>query len=108
MNTWLLFDGNFLAWRAFHSVGDLTHAGARTGTVFGFLRDVQNLQVQFNTRKLIFCFDSPSCHLKSIYPDYKGNRVEPDNEKLKLAYEEVRKQVVLLHKEYFPEIGYKN
>lgn len=108
MTTWLIFDGNFVAWRAFHSVGDLSHTGARTGTVFGFFKEVQALQNLFNTRKVIFCFDGQMSHRKALYPEYKANRVEPDDEQKKAAYEEVRKQIALLNAVYLPKIGYKN
>ncbi len=107
MKTWLIIDSNYLCYRAFYSMGDLSHEGVKTSVVFGFLREVVQLMERFETDYVVFCFD----HGKSLrcvsHPDYKSKRKPKDPEKREVI-REVRKQINTLRKTYLPEIGFKN
>src|SRR5262245_23520886 len=71
---WLVLDCDYLCHRAFHAMGRLSHEGSLTGVVYGFLRDVKNLQEQFDSSRLVFCFDCRKSLRNELYPDYKRGR----------------------------------
>lgn len=110
-NKWLLLDCNYLCHRAAFSMGDLSFKGAATGTIYGFLKDVHNLQSKFDTNKLVFCFDCGRSLRTKSYPQYKQNR---DVKKQKLTVEEktfrreFQRQVKKLRKDYLKIIGFSN
>ncbi len=108
--TWLLFDSNYLCWRAYHSTGQLSFGMIKTGIVFGYLKTFIDLQGTFLTSKVVHCFDSGVSLRKEICPGYKKSRKGGDNstDEEKELLGEVRKQIKLLRREYLPEIGSKN
>lgn len=111
MRTWLVLDVNYLAWRAAHSTGGLSHKGVGTGVVYGVMRDVIALQDLHNTKRIVFCFDHSRKYLKrcKVYPDYKSHRDKkkrkPHEEEL---YKEVHRQLVLMRKQLLPSLGFRN
>lgn len=107
--TWLILDVSYMAHRAFHTMGVLSHKDVKTGVVYGFLRSVQELKDRFGTDRVVFCFDSISSKRKEIYPEYKKRRHTKELTPLEIAARnEMRRQVKLLRTEYLPKIGYKN
>lgn len=101
---WLLLDCSFLCHRAFHS-----RKGLSDGTVFGFLTDLVHLSNRFMTTKLAFCWDSNSSLRQKEYPNYRNKRKsvvlsEEEQEERKQFHE----QVIQLHKEILPDIGFRN
>lgn len=108
----LLVDGNYLAWRAYHSTGMLRHNDIETGVAFGLLREVE-AQIEFHgAQRVVLAFDHPSKGLrKGILPTYKSSRKsnrkdldEEELEKLAIFYEQVRR----LKQELLPMVGYRN
>ena len=107
--TWLLLDVSFLAYRAFHTTGHLSHKEIKTGVIYGILRDVGTLQDTFNTRNCAFCFDSKHSLRKEICSTYKKSRKKNyDNKEKRKSMSEFRMQLKLLRMKYLPTIGYKN
>ena len=74
LRRYLILDCNYLAHRAKHVFGDLSHEGSMTGVIYGFLKDLLILSERFNTQRFIFCWDSKSSKREKIYPLYKANR----------------------------------
>lgn len=72
---WLVVDVSSLAYRAWHTTGELTYEGRRTGVAFGVWRDVLGVADLFNIRRLVFCFDAPPTVRQAIYGPYKNKRV---------------------------------
>lgn len=107
---WLVIDGNFVAWRAAHSTGELSYKGTGTGVVFGFLRAVKSLCEDFGTNQVIFAFDHGKNKRKVIDPLYKASRTRKreSNPEEKERYAEVCRQVEMLKADVLPRLGYKN
>lgn len=106
---YLLLDCDYLAHRAKHVFGELSHAGSATGVIYGFLKDILHLNERFNTNRLIFCWDHKNKIRKQIYPEYKANREHKSKtEKEKKFDEAFYKQINLLRKRYLNIIGFRN
>lgn len=111
MSTWLVLDANNLCWKSFFVMGDLSHKGAATGVIFGFLRDIQILQREYGTTHTVFAFDYGRSKRYDLYPGYKATR---EVKRLQLtraereAQEELRRQIDDLRSELLFEIGYRN
>lgn len=106
MATWLVIDGNYLCHRAFYTVGSLVE-----GTVFGFLKDFFTLQERFDTKKVVFCFDSRDSKRKEKYPNYKSGREMKRNNSTDEEAEMRRQfymQVIKLRRKTLPGLGYSN
>jgi DNA polymerase-1 len=109
VKTWIVIDVSFLCWRAFHSMGALSHKGVRTGVLYGVLRDIIDLQERFSSKDLIFVFDSRASKRKEIFPAYKQKRHSKDiTKEEEMARFEVRQQIKALYKIILPSIGYAN
>jgi DNA polymerase-1 len=98
----LLVDANFLAWRAHHSTGNLSHNGSTTGVAFGFLKEILALQELHRPDRIVFCFDSKHSKRKEVFPEYKDNRVYDEH------HREVCGQIKRLRKEILPGVGFRN
>lgn len=109
-DTWLIIDTDYLCHRARWSMRDLSWQGAATGTIYGVLQTVLQLQERFQTDKVAFCFDSHVSKRQEIYPAYKANRKnrQPMTAEEERFEKEFRRQVIKLRKEYLPEIGFRN
>ena len=109
-NTWLILDTNYLCHRARYSMGDLSYQGSPTGVIYGVINTVLLLQKQFNTNKLLFCFDSKYSKRQKIYPQYKANRTnrKPMSDEEKEFEKQFHQQIVKLRRDYLPTIGYRN
>lgn len=91
--TTLVIDSNFLAYRAYYSLGGLSHEDVETGVMFGFLTAILDLGHQFQTNRFVFCWDSKHSLRKEIYPEYKANRAVTDPEEKKrkeIFYKQVK------------------
>ena len=109
--TWLLLDSNYLAYRALHTTGKLTHENVPTGVIYGFLRDVVNLQNHHVTNHIVFCFDHGESLRKVVYPGYKISRQQRRKEQTpeeKMIHDAMHQQLTLLREEYLEEFGYNN
>ena len=111
MKKWLILDCNFLCHRAKHSMGGLSHGNTPTGIIYGFLKSIQSFQDQFDTKHIIFCWDSKTSKRQEIFPAYKKKRADryKDLTKQEIKFEkEFRYQMKMLRTKYLKLIGYKN
>ena len=106
MASWLIVDSNYLAWRAHHSMGQLTFDGKSTGIAFGFLRDIFTFRTIFAEHKPVFCFDDGLSKRKDIYPGYK--KKPPMTIEEKEVRNQVYAQINQIRCEFLPTIGFQN
>lgn len=109
MRTWLIVDTHYLCHRAFHTTRDLSWKDRPTGVIFGLLKSIPYLKDDFQTDRIVFCFESPQSKRKELFPPYKQrrhNREMTDEEKE--AYIGLKYQISKLQKEYLPFLGFKN
>jgi DNA polymerase I len=107
--TWLICDVHYLAWRAFHTTGTLSHRGMATGVLYGFFDDLVRFQKQFEPDGMAFCFDSKhSLRLVELpcYKETRRSKVYTAEEQQ--AYRGMRRQLRMLRNQYLPELGYRN
>lgn len=106
---WLILDSHYLCHRAFHTTGSLTHKGIATGVMFGFLKSIAGFKDQFNTDKVIFCFEHEVLHRRNVFPDYKIKRIPKDTTREQIQGRiHLRRQIEKLREDYLPRIGFKN
>lgn len=106
---WLVLDCHYLCHRAFHTAKDLAWKGKSTGVVFSFLKSIGFMKDEFQTDRIVFCFENPILFRRDIYPSYKVKRVTKERtEKEKEEYSNLCIQISDLRQRYLPEIGFKN
>lgn len=111
MSTWLLFDVNSLAHRAFHTTGGLSYNNVPTGSTFGVLGAIIQYQGEFHTNHCAFAFDFGKNLRYKLSPTYKAKRRanrKKQTEREKKLYHGLEQQINLLRKEYLREIGFQN
>lgn len=108
---WLLFDCHYLGRRAQHTTGNLSYGGEKTGTIYGFLRTITEMQERFETTNVIFLFDLGVPERVKILPTYKESRFK----KMQFATKQEKRietqyqiQMRELRTMYLPMIGYRN
>lgn len=83
----LLIDASIYIFRAYFSMPDHWHSdtGVGTGAVYGYCQFLLNI-LSRGQRPMACCYDESlnQCFRNAIYPDYKANRVLPDDD---LAYQ---------------------
>lgn len=99
MKTYLLLDCNYLCHRAWHAFPKLSHKGIPTGVLFGFFKDLKRFQDDFDTNRLIFCFDGGKSLRCKRFPNYKCSRKEKPKE--------LKQQIKWLFN-LLPRLGFKN
>lgn len=102
----LVFDCNYLGYRAYYTTGSLMAGDIATGVLYGFLSQVLELADLFDTCNLVFCWDSKHSKRKTISKEYKNNRKKDPEEAAKFAT--VYKQFRLLRKKILPKLGFNN
>ena len=111
--TWVIIDSNYLAYRAFYSVGGLSYKNTPTGATFGYLGALLQFQTIFPNSELTtaHCFDSKKSKRRRMAKRYKHNRrkarkkLDPKTrEKLDQLYYQINK----LRRKYLFQIGYQN
>lgn len=89
---------------------DLSWKERPTGVIFHFLKSITQLKDDFQTDRIVFCFESKKSFRRDIYPEYKLKRSQKkemsDDEFV--AYMELKSQIQALRKTYLPQIGFKN
>lgn len=104
----LLLDVSYLCYRAFYSFKDLSHEAVKTGVLYGFLKELETLSEEFQSNRLLFCFDKGAGIRKEIFPEYKMRRKQDKSpEELEIILE-VGRQIELLRDEILPSLGFKN
>lgn len=105
----LLIDSHYLAHRAFHTSGGLSHHGKGTGVIFGVLKSIGGFMEQFDTDRVAFCFESRHLKRRDVFPDYKIKRIKANLTKEEAkARIELARQIAQLREELLPAIGFKN
>lgn len=110
-NTILLIDTNYLAYRAWHAMKELSYGAEGTGAVFGVLRDIVQLQDEFQTTRCAFAFDTGRPRRTRHLPTYKGSRRahhDEDSEEEKMARQNLLQQIQNLRTTYLPAAGFHN
>lgn len=110
--TYLVIDVSAICHRVFHAMpGTMTIHDIPTEVVFGFIRELNKLFSYWQTKNVIFCFDSKNLIRKKIDPRYKESRKakkdamsKEDRELLQTLHD----QVNALRTEYLPDIGFRN
>jgi len=111
MTTWLLFDVNFLAYRALHSTGQLSFQDNPTGVIYGVLAEVLRCIDRFGTLQCCFCFDFGKPHRTKYLPGYKSTRkakrrtATPEE---KEVHREMKKQLHAMRTKVLHDIGFRN
>ena len=109
MKTWLVLDVHYLCHRAFHSTQNLSFKDKPTGVIFGFLKSITALKDEFDTDRVVFCFESKRLLRSDVYPPYKRKRTATERtEEEQTAYEGLVLQISELRRRYLPKIGFKN
>ncbi len=105
--TWLLIDGNNLAWRSHYTLGQMTHKKRSVGVLYGVLRDIVFLQKHLHTDHTAICFDHGKNKRLEIYPQYRKHR-KPKTPEEKKARKSVGDQLLTLKTDILPRLGLKN
>lgn len=109
---YLIIDCNFLCHRAFHASKELLFDGKDTRIIYGFLKEVLMFQAQFETEKILFCWDSPTRGIREqIDENYKKERLrnkENLTEDEKRRKRILKRQIRLLKDKILPKLGYRN
>lgn len=106
---WLILDCHYICHRAFHTAKNLSWKGISTGVVFGFLKSITSLKDEFQTDRVVFCFEHPHLFRRDVYPEYKRRRnTKERTEEEKKSYESLVIQISELRRRYLPKIGFKN
>jgi len=98
----LLVDGNNLFKIRFHGAKELYNDGSHIGGIYHFINTLRRFLEEHNHDKVIVMWDGElnSSSRKLIYPQYKANRIQTDNDDHYESYLTQRGRV----KEYLEEI----
>ncbi len=107
-HTHLILDVSCLAYRALHTVGQLTYEGMDTGVLFGVFREFKLLRERFSPTTTTFCFDGRRLERKKIYSEYKEGRKKESTPEQDDARQGLYSQLELMRDELLPEIGFRN
>lgn len=106
---YLIIDCHGLGYRAYHSLGGLSHDGTATGISFGFLSTILCLGERYKTNRFLFCWDGGDSVRRKIYPEYKAGR------KTINKTSEEQKELATIHAQFnslrnivLPELGFNN
>ena len=105
--TWLLIDGNNLAWRSHYTLGQMTYKDRPVGVLYGVLRDINFLQKHLRTDHVAVCFDHGINKRLELYPQYRKHRASKTALEKK-GRKEVGEQILTLRTEILPYLGLKN
>lgn len=109
MKTWLILDCHGLCYRAYHTMGALSHGDMKTGVVFGFFKEVIGLKDDMGTDSIAFCFDSSKNRRRELFPAYKQKRHSKELSEDELAsLIDFKRQIARLRKEWLPMAGFSN
>lgn len=109
MRSYVLFDVNYLGYRALYSTGTLSYHDDPTGVLYGVFREIQAAKQKFPTSRFVFCFDHGKGIREQMYSGYKETR-----RKKKLTDEEIhslngmQEQIRGLKLTYLDRAGFSN
>lgn len=107
---WLLIDVQNSCHRLFHALPPMTGPMGRSEVLFGFLRDIRNLQAEFDTKDIAFFFDYDKPIRCDILPEYKANRAESKLKRADTGKDDafLQYQINLLRDLVLPRLGFNN
>ncbi len=107
---WLIVDVSSLCYRFFRVMPELTYGDIKRTLIFGFIRQVGELQDLFRTQRVVFCFDVGQSKRCDIFPAYKAERraARFRDEETQRTRDLLDQQIDHLRKRYLPAIGYNN
>lgn len=107
--TWIVLDMNYLCYRAFFSMGNLSWQEEPTGVIFGVMKDIEKLQEEIGSTEMVYCFDHGKGLREQAYPWYKETRRKRKlDEEQYSNLEKFRSQVEKLKMEYLDKMGFGN
>lgn len=108
--TMVIVDTSYIARRAFHTTGDLSHNNFPTGTLFGFLTQIKSLTKLFSRGEIsyIFTWDSPYNLRKTIYSQYKQKDHKEVSELDQKREEDYWTQMAVLERDCLRPLGFEN
>lgn len=82
----------------------------KSGVIYGFLRQMIEMQERFGTSNAVFCFDVGQSLRAQIFPAYKAKRRKHRNRtpETQRARDMLDLQISHLQNRYLPAIGYSN
>lgn len=107
----IIIDATNMAHIAKHAMRGLSHGDSDTGTVFGFLTGLLRLHEQHDGARFLFAWDSRVSLRRRNFPEYKQRRRERLSERTEQEEREdfqSRIQMLLLHKDVLPRMGFRN
>ena len=105
----LIIDSNYLGYVCKFSLSTgLTYRGNHTEVIFGFLKNIISLKNRFETRDIIFCWDSKESKRKELFKDYKGKRHANKTEEQQTGDALVFQQFDELRTKVLPSLGFNN
>lgn len=109
----ILLDSDMIGHQAIHAMQDvdLSKDDYKTELIYNFLLRIKKLAEDLATHYFVFCWDSPTRHLKrkKMYPTYKDSRDwEKKTEQEKELFIKGREQFLVLRKVVLPMMGFNN
>jgi 5'-3' exonuclease len=89
-------------------MGDLSYEEKRVGIVFGFIKQILAIAQKFETKKLVFCWDTRQSYRKMVYPPYKGNRNKDLTEEKREELTDAYRQFEEIQEVVLPMMGFRN
>lgn len=108
MKPFILLDMNNLCHISHYSMGQLSNDEKRTGVIFGVLKQILSLVRKFESRNLIFIWDSRKSFRKEICPTYKSNRNRNSNPEKDKERQVLYDQITELRRDVIPSLGFVN
>ena len=109
MKKFILFDVNYLAYRAHYSTGQLSYNDAGSGVLFGVFKEIAAARSKFPDGRFVFCFDHGKGLRESLYPGYKQTRRNRRaTEEEAAGLDSMRQQLNSLKTKLLDKMGYHN
>jgi protein Xni len=107
----LLIDCKPICHAAINTTGTLSYKGKPTGVIYGFLKKIFDIAYKFQSNRIIFLWDAGRSYRTDFYSLYKHSRdtqrKEFDQDEW-IQHERFTSQLVNIHQNILPEIGFKN
>ncbi len=105
----VIFDVSYLAHRARWTTGYLEHEGMPTGVIYGTLNQINRYRRIFPSNSIfVFAWDSLVSKRRSLYPNYKKQRIKERTEEEKAELADFYYQMSIMKQQVFEPIGFKN
>lgn len=101
----LLIDSHAICHRMKHTLKDMSYDDMATGVIYGFFTEIRKLIKQFNTKEVIFTWDSKTSKRKVVYPNYKNRAPKDLSPKEKHLNEAAYGQINILREVILPNLG---